>query len=289
MIRSPLRPVLRPVLRSVLATRFSGILDRVPGAAAAYSLELFTRSFANAPVVRVRRDSDDAEQNFTAAEVSGGALVAFCGAGNGFVTTWYDQSGNTRNLQQAVSTSQPQIVIAGALVTKNGKPSILPDGTNDFLTNINAYWNTFISSDFSTYAVMEKTTGLDQLAWAIGARTGDNANWLIGGDSTIGNYQYRGRRAATSFTGIASSTMGLFSSLDISGGGARIDGAGGADGVANRTIVSDRFVLFDRREGSSAPFSGAISAAIFYPSDQSANNAAIESALAEIYGITLAP
>ena len=126
MIKATTSGVLRGGLRGVLstATRFSGILDRVPGAAAACSLELLARSFANAPVVRVRRDSDNAEQNFTAAEVSGGALVAFCGAGNGFVRRLYDQSGNTRHATQTAALSQPLLVENGELVTENGKAAI---------------------------------------------------------------------------------------------------------------------------------------------------------------------
>jgi len=49
------------------------------------------------------------------------------------VTTWYDQSGNGSNATQVSSTSQPQIINAGNLITLNGKPSILFDGTNDDL------------------------------------------------------------------------------------------------------------------------------------------------------------
>ena len=66
------------------------ILDTYTGASAAYSLRNLSSSTTN--VVRVRRSSNDDEQDFTASEVSGGALATFVGAGNdGFVTTWYDQ------------------------------------------------------------------------------------------------------------------------------------------------------------------------------------------------------
>ena len=66
------------------------LLDTYTGASAAYSLRNLSSSTTN--VVRVRRSSNDDEQDFTASEVSGGALATFVGAGNdGFVTTWYDQ------------------------------------------------------------------------------------------------------------------------------------------------------------------------------------------------------
>jgi hypothetical protein len=45
-------------------------------------------------------------------------------AGNGYVSTWYDQSGNGRDTIQATATNQPQIVVNGTLHTVNSKPAI---------------------------------------------------------------------------------------------------------------------------------------------------------------------
>jgi len=101
-----------------------GLLDEFTGAAAAYSLRDLT-FLRGSPVVRVRRSSDNAEQNFIATEVSDGTLAAWVGAGNnGFVRTWYDQSGNGNHAQQSSSVSQPQIVASGSVITTNSKPSI---------------------------------------------------------------------------------------------------------------------------------------------------------------------
>jgi hypothetical protein len=44
--------------------------------------------------------------------------------GNGFVTTWYDQSGNSRNSTQTTAAYQPQIVSSGSLLLLNTKGSI---------------------------------------------------------------------------------------------------------------------------------------------------------------------
>jgi hypothetical protein len=55
------------------------------------------------------------------------ALLAFTGTGalnNGFVTTFYDQSGNSKNASQGNALSQPQIVNAGSLLLENSKPII---------------------------------------------------------------------------------------------------------------------------------------------------------------------
>ena len=68
-------------------------------------------------MVEVRRSSDSTTQDFTASQITNGDLVAFCGVGDGFVSTWYDQSGNANDATQATTTAQPKIVDAGALVT----------------------------------------------------------------------------------------------------------------------------------------------------------------------------
>lgn len=74
-------------------------------------------------VVRVRRSSDNLEQDFTATQVTDGSLTTFCGAGDGFVSVWYDQTG-VYNASQATATNQPKIVSAGALILEGGKPII---------------------------------------------------------------------------------------------------------------------------------------------------------------------
>ena len=86
-------------------------------------------------VVRVRRDSDNAEQDFTANEITNGTLLSFVGSGNGFVTILYEQKNSSLNLSNNTSTTQPKIVNNGTLVSENGKPTILFDGNDDYLEN----------------------------------------------------------------------------------------------------------------------------------------------------------
>jgi hypothetical protein len=109
-----------------------GLLDLVPGAAAAYSLRKLSSTYTD-PVVTVRRSSDDAEGSFTASEVSDGTLAAFCGVGDGFVKQWWDQSGNANHASQATPASQPKIVSGGVVVLEEGNPAIEFDGIDDGL------------------------------------------------------------------------------------------------------------------------------------------------------------
>ena len=119
--------------RLLVPRKTPGLLDLVPGAAAAYSLRSLSRSYAD-PVVTVRRSSDDAEEDFTAAEVADGTLAAFCGAGDGFVYRWWDQSGSARHAVAAADTNEPKIVDSGVIVTEEGKPAIEFNGSDNFLS-----------------------------------------------------------------------------------------------------------------------------------------------------------
>jgi len=119
---------------------FVGLLDDYPSAAAAYSLRLLRNAYSG-DAIRVRRSSDNAELNigFVSNELDTASLTTFCSGTNGFVTTWYDQSGNGRNQTQTTASKQPQIVNSGTLILnpENNKPSILLDGTDDgFSTSV---------------------------------------------------------------------------------------------------------------------------------------------------------
>lgn len=108
------------------------LLDTYSGASAAYSLRKLRTAYSG-NAIRVRRSSDNTEQDFgfVANVLDTASLLTFCGAGNGFVTTWYDQSGNGSNAVQTTAANQPQIVSSGSVILANTKPALQFDGTND--------------------------------------------------------------------------------------------------------------------------------------------------------------
>jgi hypothetical protein len=99
------------------------LLNQFSGAAAAYSLRSLTLTVTTS-VIRVRRSNDDTEADFNALQVIDGTLTSWVGANNGFIRTWYDQSGNSRHANQTTTNRQPQIVSSGSLLTDNGLPVI---------------------------------------------------------------------------------------------------------------------------------------------------------------------
>ena len=62
------------------------------------------------------------------------ALLAHCGSNDGFIKTWYDQSGGTSfDLAQSGSGKQPKIVNSGSILRANGRPIMTFDGGNDLV------------------------------------------------------------------------------------------------------------------------------------------------------------
>jgi hypothetical protein len=131
-----------PFRRMGAGTSFQGLLDLYPNAAAAYSLRKLRADYSGA-AVRIRRSSDNAETDigFLNNEFDSAAAQTFCGAGNGFVTTWYDQSLNGNNAAQTTASRQPEIVSSGVILTENGKPKINFNNANiQFLLLNTSLW-----------------------------------------------------------------------------------------------------------------------------------------------------
>jgi hypothetical protein len=131
------------------------LLDRYPGAVAAYSLRKLRIQYTG-PVVRVRRSSDNAEMDIgfdfsrDGSVLDENALLSFVGGGDGFVTRWYDQSGNGVDQARTIANQQPQIVTNGTIYRDNGKPALWFNGSmsmrsiiNVSLTSVAGEWSSF--------------------------------------------------------------------------------------------------------------------------------------------------
>jgi hypothetical protein len=128
--------------------------------AAALSLRRLSSTATNC--IRVRRSSDNAEQNigFVAgtpdSPIDTTDLLTFVGAGNdGFVTTWYDQSSAGKNATQSTGANQPKIVDSGSVILSNGNPAMQFPGLTtvlQFSSNFSTFTNT------SIFNVAEPTT-----------------------------------------------------------------------------------------------------------------------------------
>jgi hypothetical protein len=117
-------PTIAIGLPFVHSSGLAPILDLYPNAAAAYSLRLLRTAYSGNAIL-LRRSSDNATQQigFVGGNFDLASATAFIGGGSGFIVTWYDQSGNGRNVTNAVAANQPKL----SLNTFIGKSTVLFD------------------------------------------------------------------------------------------------------------------------------------------------------------------
>ena len=262
-----------------------GLLDEYSGAAAAYSLRSLSSATTN--VVKVRRSGDDAELDFSASQVSDGTLAAWVVAGggteDGFVTTWYDQSGNTNNATQATAANQPKIVSSGTLVTENGKAALDFDGVNDFIETALVNFGSVVTM----FIAAQSTSSTDDYYF-----DGQSANNRFGLYSSSSNTVYQ--TFSTSSTGTVNtitlgtkSTAGSNNLLYLLKNSTSSELAENGGSATTGTLTSDDFIGIT----IGARFNGAESYAdrfrefIIYSSDQSANRTGIEDNINDYYNI----
>ena len=297
-----LKPLARPLL-----------LDAVPGAAAAYSLRQLSNAYTG-PVVTVRRSSDDAEADFKASEIDDGTLTAFCGAGDGFVKTWFDQSGNNLDASQATSANQPKIVDSGSLVTEGGKAALEFDGSDDVLTVPSSTSSFTFLHDGTLSAIFSalrfgNTSNPDSAYIAIGNNGGSTAKIgmsfffddrstfsfsnklnVFAGKGVSGQPVVNSTNNDTFLPAVQTLLALLFDVSNASAGErvkAFVQGAFVDEGNASTATPSTAAATHDLQIGangnSAGHMLGTISELIIYPSDQTANRERIEGDLAWYY------
>jgi len=152
------------------------LLDTYPSAEGAYSLRKL-RSAYSSYCIKVRRSSDNATQDigFVDNVLDTVSLLTFIGENSGYIDTWYDQSGNGRNLTQSTTSQQPLIVSSGAINKTNNKPSIYfdPSGSNYLYAATAENWKFLHYSNNSVFTVASCGTVTDPedvyIIWATSA------------------------------------------------------------------------------------------------------------------------
>lgn len=260
-------------------------IDTHPGVTTAWSLRQM-RSGYTGSAIRVRRSTDDAEQDigFVDGELDTAELNTFCGAGDGFVKTWYDQSVNGVNATQATSGSQPKIVDSGLVQTDNGKPCVV-----------------FSSS------LLQCARLLSENAWAIFCvcnKQGAGFQSLVNQHTGI---NIIGRTAPMQF---ADAAFQLFFNNGSSRSGSHSESVSNEQLIAGSFAFDDDYYLSKNSDletiissqsltplntdfsigalgNGSNPFSGKIQELVVYNSDQLDNRTDIESDLNDFYGVYL--
>jgi hypothetical protein len=187
------------------------LLDDYPNAAAAYSLRKLDKDYAGS-AIRVRKDTTgQPEQDIgflSSGELDTVSLKNFLNARNGFVVTWYDQSGNARNATQATQANQPRIANLGVIDRASSKPTIQ---FNSHLLQVS-----FTGIDTSTYF---NTFNVINPALAAAANTTSEILWGYAGGGATSTLAERGISWGASTTSISGEKFSMFfSNATLNGG-----------------------------------------------------------------------
>lgn len=114
------------------------------------------RSTYTGNCIRVRRSSDDSEQDigFLSEVLDESELLTFCGAGNGYVTKWYNQSRLGSDAIQSDTTMQAQIVTSGVVETLLSKPTLKFAGAQWYRTLDNIHFE----NNVEVFSLLKSTT-----------------------------------------------------------------------------------------------------------------------------------
>jgi hypothetical protein len=278
------------------------LLDAFPNAVAAYSLRKL-RSAYTGNCIEVRRSSDNALQNigFVNNELDTASLLSFVGAGNGFVRTWYDQSAQAKNAVATTNTRQPLIVSNGSLLTFNGTPNLLFNGTSGSMQAPSIFNNVGYGSIFAVHkqtsqtterVVFHKTTSAATLSKVVvnynNGLTG-NEGVAIGGRristesfQAVGTQSWSGNELlSTSFFKWQEALLESY--VNSTTNGSRVfQTAGLAD---TNTFPLNLGSTHDGNIGFASFFNGTIKEIVTYETDQSANKTGIENNINSYYSI----
>ena len=288
----------------------------VPAATLAYSLRKLRAAYSG-KALKLRRTTGSVEVDVdfdasgkvgygSAITVTSGSysgtmtLEAFCEADDCFVKTWYDQTGNNRDMTQATASAQPKLISSGTLLD-----APVYDGTDDLMVSNYEFESTYddvqwlcvcnpasivvqgVMSDIRTFNQgIEVLTGtIPGAHWRMHVQNDDFVTTLpapVAGTDYLVNVSYR----KTSLSGGQGDIV-------------RVNGNEQIKAVNKNLFASQRtpFFIGARR----APNHGGASYSLYGPWDgsiaevcgwesvfTSAQEAAVEANVAEYHGITLA-
>ena len=125
----------------------------------AWSNRLISSSYSG-PLINIRRDSDYTEQDFYGTQygLDINEIETFLNGSNGYVTIWYDQSGNGINLMQLVYSNQPRIAQSGVVnVNSEGNVYFTCFSNNSYMYNYTGV-DIVGNAGHSVFCVMRQTT-----------------------------------------------------------------------------------------------------------------------------------
>jgi PKD repeat protein len=293
-----------------ITVNFPYLLDIYGNAAAAYSVRKLRSAYAG-NCLRVRRSSDNTETDigFSNNFLNTSALTTFVGAGNGFVTKWYDQTGNNRDAIQTSAFNQPRIVSAGVLFTQNSLASINCYDSNRCAFNITEGGfggNTILTNKSYGYAFVAvrtaQTTATRRTLFSIATTNTNSSRFYIGAIASLNTMAMGGKRLdANTLESTSTTTHGsafnlltgvaryadaeayLYKNGVLAGSKVPFQTAGATSNTGSYNYES--YIGSGRGDVAGGIENGSVSEVVIYNTDKASDRAAIETNIKNYFSI----
>lgn len=208
--------------------------------------------------------------------------------GDGFVETWYDQSGNGNDATQATAGQQPAIVKNGVMVTENNKNAIdFDESSSQFLLISKAFANSS-GADASIFTVTKNVPTDGSSAHPIISSRSDNLNGYQVGYTGVdlfelvvfANTPNAARDTQTSDTQMIGSAIKDGLNLKIFIDGDEID-----DSTATAYTASTDFTRIGGNQHANVYMEGTMQEIVIFESDLSSDRTAIETNMNTYYQV----
>jgi hypothetical protein len=289
-------------LNAYFAPSYTGPLDIVAGAVVAYGQRALSAAKRGSALYTIRRSSDNTTQSFSSDATTGAAptasITSFIGAGNGYVTTWNDQSGNGKDTTQSTTAQQPRWLSSA----NGGKPGFsASSAANQFLATSATVP---LNGTCSIFVVFKNNTGVNTSEYLLGEAASSSGTGFLElgffpadiattlGDNTSNN------QAGDDFTWADDANYHLLDGEIVFGANqALLDGpaltgsSNDNDSGGTPLLFAEKLALFngDANADGSRAFDGVVQELLIYSPriNSSANRLSIRQNIATWYGITL--
>jgi len=258
------------------------LLDTYTGSIGAYSLRKLSSSYSGDAIVVTTDGVDSQTIGFSGNDLDTATLESFAGSGDAYVSTWYDQSGNSRNFTQSTFANMPKIVSSGTTITQNSKPIVEFDGSTRYMDL--AAQQTFSDEFFMTFA-MRPTSNANAFGSLLNGE-GTAQNRVLVYENTTTSIRIKG----TSFTQIDGWNIGTYTNYTIERRSSDVIRQYFYGNEHSDDAFSQNWPILFRLGGNKnldaiQSLHGQISEMIFWNTDESANRVDIETNIRDFYSI----
>jgi hypothetical protein len=261
-------------------TQNTPLLDTYSGAAAAYSLRLLDSTYTGS-AVEVYNGSSYADIGFNVfGELDTVALAAHCGSNDGFVSVWYDQSGNSNDATQTTTANMPKIYDGTTgIELDNGEAAI--NGISDsFLAGT---LSESIGNTLTAFTVANAVSLSGTYDYLAGNNDNTTRNWVFGYDNNVIFSLSPTFSTVSVSAGIWHQQRLASYALNSGSGTFYFDGTSVGSNSPGTNNWGDKIAILNAHGGRY--WNGKIQEFILYPSDQSTNRTDIEDNINTFYSI----